>query len=194
MLVESGKVNRSEVQSALMEQEHVRNLRKKRTSRQESTSEHPGRLGKARFPGKPRGRAGDRAGQAHPARSLQGQTPTSSAWPRRWSSLTAELRDNAMGIRMLPIGTTFAKFKRLVRDLSAELGKEIDFTTEGEETELDKTVIEKLVRPAGAPHPEQHRPWDRDARGRRTSSGKPAAGHHPPVRRAFRGLRAHLRA
>jgi two-component system chemotaxis sensor kinase CheA len=52
-----------------------------------------------------------------------------------------------MGIRMLPIGTTFAKFKRLVRDLSGELGKEISFITEGEETELDKTVIDKLSDP-----------------------------------------------
>ncbi len=61
--------------------------------------------------------------------------------------LTASLRDNAMNIRMLPIGTTFSKFKRLVRDLSAELGKEIELTTDGAETELDKTVIERLGDP-----------------------------------------------
>lgn len=62
-------------------------------------------------------------------------------------SLTSELRDNTMNIRMLPIGTTFSKFKRLVRDLSNELGKEIIMTTEGGETELDKTVIERLNDP-----------------------------------------------
>jgi two-component system, chemotaxis family, sensor kinase CheA len=61
--------------------------------------------------------------------------------------LTEELRDTTMSIRMLPIGTTFSKFKRLVRDLSAELGKEIDLTTDGGDTELDKTVIEKLNDP-----------------------------------------------
>ncbi|MBJ6799881.1 chemotaxis protein CheA [Geomonas propionica] len=61
--------------------------------------------------------------------------------------LTNDLRDNALDIRMLPIGATFSKFKRLVRDLSAELGKEIELTTEGAETELDKTVIEKLNDP-----------------------------------------------
>jgi chemotaxis protein histidine kinase CheA len=61
--------------------------------------------------------------------------------------LTADLRDNTMSIRMLPIGTTFSKFKRVVRDLSAELGKEIELTTDGAETELDKTVIEKLGDP-----------------------------------------------
>jgi len=48
---------------------------------------------------------------------------------------------------MLPIGTTFSKFKRLVRDLSSELGKKIEMITEGAETELDKTVIERLNDP-----------------------------------------------
>ncbi|MBB6479013.1 chemotaxis protein CheA [Spirochaeta isovalerica] len=61
--------------------------------------------------------------------------------------LTAELRDNSMSMRMLPIGTTFSKFKRLVRDLSADLGKGISLVTVGGETELDKTVIEKLNDP-----------------------------------------------
>lgn len=61
--------------------------------------------------------------------------------------LTAELRDCVLNIRMLPIGTTFAKFKRLVRDLSAELGKEVVMVTEGAETELDKNVIDQLGDP-----------------------------------------------
>ncbi len=61
--------------------------------------------------------------------------------------LSAELRDSTLGIRMLPIGSTFSKFRRLVRDLSSELGKEIDLVTRGEETELDKTVIERLGDP-----------------------------------------------
>jgi len=61
--------------------------------------------------------------------------------------LTSELRDNTMSIRMLPIGTTFSKFKRMVRDMSAELGKQVALTTEGGETELDKTVIERLNDP-----------------------------------------------
>lgn len=61
--------------------------------------------------------------------------------------LSAELRDSTLGIRMLPIGSTFSKFRRLVRDLSSELGKEIDLVTRGEETELDKTVMERLGDP-----------------------------------------------
>lgn len=61
--------------------------------------------------------------------------------------ITWALRDSALNIRMLPIGTTFSKFKRLVRDLSQSLNKEVDLTTQGAETELDKTVIEKLSDP-----------------------------------------------
>lgn len=61
--------------------------------------------------------------------------------------LTWALRDNVMNIRMLPIGSTFSKFKRLVHDLSRELGKEIQLTTDGAETELDKTVIDRLADP-----------------------------------------------
>ena len=61
--------------------------------------------------------------------------------------LTAELRDSVLTVRMLAIGTTFGKFRRLVRDLSAELGKEVRMVTEGEDTELDKTMIERLSDP-----------------------------------------------
>ena len=61
--------------------------------------------------------------------------------------LTAELRDNTLSIRMLPIDVTFTKLRRLVRDLSKELGKQITLTTEGGDTELDKTVIEQLNDP-----------------------------------------------
>jgi two-component system chemotaxis sensor kinase CheA len=61
--------------------------------------------------------------------------------------ITWSLRDSALNIRMLPIGSTFSKFKRLVRDLSRDLKKEVELTTDGAETELDKTVIEKLNDP-----------------------------------------------
>jgi len=61
--------------------------------------------------------------------------------------LVSELRDNVLGIRMMPIGATFGKFKRLVHDLSGELGKEIDLVTEGAETELDKTVLDQIGDP-----------------------------------------------
>jgi two-component system chemotaxis sensor kinase CheA len=61
--------------------------------------------------------------------------------------ITWSLRDSALNIRMLPIGTLFNKFNRLIRDLSKELNKEVNLTIEGADTELDKTVIEKLNDP-----------------------------------------------
>jgi two-component system chemotaxis sensor kinase CheA len=61
--------------------------------------------------------------------------------------LTASLRDAMMGIRMVPIGQLFGRFRRLIHDLSRDLGKEIELVTEGEDTELDKTMIEKLADP-----------------------------------------------
>jgi two-component system, chemotaxis family, sensor kinase CheA len=61
--------------------------------------------------------------------------------------LVVSLRDNTMEMRMQPIGTLFTHFRRLVRDLSEELGKKIALVIEGAETELDKTVIDKLNDP-----------------------------------------------
>ncbi|QQR39671.1 chemotaxis protein CheA [Devosia rhizoryzae] len=61
--------------------------------------------------------------------------------------LSSGLRDTTMGIRMVPIGTLFSRFRRLVHDLSGELGKPIEFITTGEDTELDKTMIERLADP-----------------------------------------------
>ena len=73
--------------------------------------------------------------------------PSLTALSEELERLSDELRDSTLGIRMLPIGTTFSKFRRLVRDLSEELGKEIDLNTNGADTELDKTVIERLSDP-----------------------------------------------
>jgi two-component system chemotaxis sensor kinase CheA len=73
--------------------------------------------------------------------------PSLSASVEELERLVAELRDNVLSIRMMPIGTTFGRYKRLVHDLSAELGKEIELVTEGAETELDKTVLDQLADP-----------------------------------------------
>lgn len=61
--------------------------------------------------------------------------------------LSSGLRDTTMGIRMVPIGSLFSRFRRLVHDLSRDLDKDIEFITTGEETELDKTMIERLADP-----------------------------------------------
>ncbi len=90
--------------------------------------------------------------------------------------LAVELRDTTMGVRTVPIGSLFGRFRRLVHDLSQQLGKKIELTTVGEETELDKTMIERLNDPLihlirnsidhGLEGPEA-----------RTEAGKPAHGH-----------------
>ena len=61
--------------------------------------------------------------------------------------LTDAMRDVALGLRMLPIGTVFSQFTRLTRDLSAALGKQVEFEALGGDTELDKTVIDRIKDP-----------------------------------------------
>ena len=89
--------------------------------------------------------------------------------------LSSGLRDTTMGIRMVPIGTLFSRFRRLVHDLSRELGKEIEFITSGEDTELDKTMIERLADPLVhlIRNAVDHGLEDAD---RRLKAGKPAKG------------------
>jgi two-component system chemotaxis sensor kinase CheA len=106
--------------------------------------------------------------------STMGDT-TLSGIAEQLERLVSQLRDNAMSVRMLPIGSTFNKFRRVVRDLSSELGKDVELLTEGAETELDKTVIERLNDPLvhiirnsldhGVESPEQ-----------RKAAGKPTKG------------------
>lgn len=61
--------------------------------------------------------------------------------------LSAALRDSTMSIRMMPLSSILGRFQRLIRDLSANLGKPMAFVTHGEETALDKTVLELLADP-----------------------------------------------
>jgi len=61
--------------------------------------------------------------------------------------LASELRDSMMSVRMVPVAQLFSRFRRLVHDLARETGKDIALVTEGETTELDKTVIERLADP-----------------------------------------------
>jgi two-component system chemotaxis sensor kinase CheA len=61
--------------------------------------------------------------------------------------LVEEVRDTALGLRMIPIGEIFSRFNRVVREVSRDLGKNIDLHISGEDTELDKTLIEKIGDP-----------------------------------------------
>ncbi len=60
---------------------------------------------------------------------------------------TRELQENVLQIRMLPISFAFNRFPRLVRDLSNKLGKKVELVLTGEQTEVDKTVLEKIGDP-----------------------------------------------
>jgi two-component system chemotaxis sensor kinase CheA len=62
-------------------------------------------------------------------------------------SLVEDVRDSALQLRMVPIGTTFSRFQRVVRDVSKELGKDIKLVITGAETEVDKSVVEKIGDP-----------------------------------------------
>ncbi len=61
--------------------------------------------------------------------------------------IAKELQRTAMALRMIPIKPAFQKMERLARDLARDCGKRVDFTTEGEETELDRTVVEEIGDP-----------------------------------------------
>ncbi|MCD2177832.1 chemotaxis protein CheA [Rhizobium sp. C1] len=61
--------------------------------------------------------------------------------------LAGELRDTMMVLRMMPVASLFSRFRRLVHDLARETGKDIELITEGEMTEVDKTVIDRLADP-----------------------------------------------
>jgi two-component system chemotaxis sensor kinase CheA len=63
------------------------------------------------------------------------------------AGLVEEIRDGALKLRMVEIGETFNRFQRVVRDVSKELGKDIGLEISGAETELDKTVVEKIGDP-----------------------------------------------
>ena len=60
---------------------------------------------------------------------------------------TRALQESVMSIRMIPMSVVFNRFPRMLRDLAAKLGKQVDFVTHGEATELDKGMVEKIVDP-----------------------------------------------
>jgi two-component system chemotaxis sensor kinase CheA len=144
MLIENGFVSRAKVESALIEQQHVREMREQRPGDSHSS---------VRVATDKLDKLVNLVGELVTVQARLSRTAADTEMPVLLSiaeeveRLSDSLRENAMNIRMLPIGTTFNRFQRLVRDLSANLGKEIEMTTDGAETELDKTVIEQLSDP-----------------------------------------------
>jgi len=146
VLIDNSIVPQAKIESALAEQQHVREQREQRQMAGSAVSSIRVATNKLDI-------LVDLVGELVTVQARLSQTALNTNIPALVSiaeeveRLTSSLRDTTMNIRMLPIGTTFSKFKRLVRDLSSELGKEIELTTDGAETELDKTVIERLGDP-----------------------------------------------
>ncbi|MEO5359801.1 MAG: chemotaxis protein CheA [Nitrospirota bacterium] len=146
ILVDAGIVDSGHIASALAEQQHIKEVREQRQKTTDTAAS-------IRVPSDKLDKLVDLVGELVTVQARLSQTAivhgeaTLTSISEEVERLTWELRDSTMSIRMLPIGSTFSKFKRLVRDLSIELGKEIQMTTDGAETELDKTVIEKLNDP-----------------------------------------------
>ena len=79
---------------------------------------------------------------AHRSRVIELTEATS-----KLATLVEEVRDSALQLRMVRIGATFNRFQRVVHDVSRDLGKDITLVIDGEDTELDKTVVEKIGDP-----------------------------------------------
>ncbi len=150
ILVEKGLISAAKLDAALREQEH---LKKAQTKAKDRSKQKPVVDSSIRVPSTKLDELVNLVGElvTVQARLTQmandGEDGQLKFLAEEVERLSAELRDNTMNIRMVPIGATFSKFKRLVRDLSTDLGREVVLTTVGEETELDKTVIEKLNDP-----------------------------------------------
>lgn len=143
ILVENGRTKPGMVASALAEQAHIKKMRREQEDSAKSIRVAAEKLDKLV----------NLVGELVTVQARLSQASATllsadiSLISEEVERLTSELRDNAMSIRMMPIGVSFNRFKRVVRDLSSELGKEVDFITQGAETELDKTVIEKMNDP-----------------------------------------------
>ncbi len=79
---------------------------------------------------------------AHRAKVIELEEATS-----KLSMLVEDVRDSALQLRMVKIGATFSRFQRVVHDVSRDLGKDVTLIVDGEDTELDKTVVEKIGDP-----------------------------------------------
>jgi two-component system, chemotaxis family, sensor kinase CheA len=151
LLVGAGVASGDHVASALAEQKHMR--RKADTEIAAEKVAAAKANASLRVPAERLDELMDRVGELVIAQARLNQIASASGdaslktIAEELERLSSGLRDTTMGIRMVPIGTIFGRFRRLIHDLARDLKKEIEFVTSGEETELDKTVIERLADP-----------------------------------------------
>lgn len=158
LLVEKNLISNESLQSALAEQTHIKNVAKTKnteslqTSQLNSSSQNVTQQS-IRVNSEKLDQLIDLVGELVTFNARLGEFSTRENNPalmtlsEQSERLILALRDNAMDMRMLPIGTIFTRFRRLVHDLASDMHKDIELITEGSETELDKTVIEKLNDP-----------------------------------------------
>lgn len=158
LLVEKNLISNESLQSALAEQTHIKNVAKTKnteslqTSQLNSSSQNITQQS-IRVNSEKLDQLIDLVGELVTFNARLGEFSTRENNPalmtlsEQSERLILALRDNAMDMRMLPIGTIFTRFRRLVHDLASDMHKDIELITEGSETELDKTVIEKLNDP-----------------------------------------------
>ena len=145
MLVKAGLTDKAEIESALAEQAQIKKIKESREKLQKESSI---RVGSYKLD-----QLIDMVGELVTIQAGLTQKISEKnniefqSLGEEVERITSSLRDLSMSLRMIPIGTTFSRFKRLIRDLSQQLGKRIELVTEGAETQLDATIIERMVEP-----------------------------------------------
>lgn len=151
MLVEKKIVSEEQVRSALAEQQHLKSLNPNGQAPSSTTANASSatlRISSAKLD-----QLVDLVGElvTFNARldqeAIKNDNLTFKNLSEQCDRIAVMMRDVSMGLRMVPVGTLFQKFRRTVHDLSTQLGKHVEMITVGAETELDKTVIEKLNDP-----------------------------------------------
>ncbi len=114
------------------------------------------------------------------------ELPSFQKAARQLFKLTNELQDLAMSIRMVPVAATFQKMQRIVRDMNRKLGKDVELQLSGEETEVDKSIIDTLADPLmhlirnaldhGIESPDERAASGKSARGLLELSARSAGG------------------
>ena len=143
--IDKGKVSKEHIESALAEQTMVKTISADHEARQESSTV---RVKKEKLDG-----LIDLVGELVILQAMldqEAKKESSSVFAslsENLGRLSADLRDTVMSIRMVPLVDFFTNFQRLIRDLSLQVGKQIRLEISGEDTELDKNVIELLKDP-----------------------------------------------
>lgn len=150
ILVDKNLISEDRVQSALAEQQHLKSLSEtgRAIPQNVAASQQTVRISSQKLD-----QLVDLVGElvTFNAQLEQQAIKTDNATFKNMSEkcgrISVMLRDVSMGLRMVPINTLFSRFRRTVHDLAGQLEKQIELITEGAETELDKTVVEKLNDP-----------------------------------------------